>query len=75
MNDLNMKLDELYKELGKAYYEGNFEKPLPQLVSILDNITQAKKDIEEYNKHLCPNCHNKITDEMVFCASCGYKLK
>ena len=26
---LELRLDELYKELGKAYYEGAFEDPLP----------------------------------------------
>ena len=44
--NLELKLDELYKELGKAYYEGAFEDPLPQLLPIFDEITSTKKEIE-----------------------------
>lgn len=75
MKDLENRLDDLYKELGKAYYEGAFEDPLPQLLPIFDDITRTKKEVEENMKYICPNCHKPITDEMVFCASCGYKLK
>ena len=31
------KLSELYEELGKSYYEGAFEDPLPQLLPIFDS--------------------------------------
>jgi hypothetical protein len=34
------KLDDLYWELGKAYYEGGFEEPLPQLLPLFDQITR-----------------------------------
>ena len=47
--NLEVKLDELYKELGKAYYEGDFEDPLPQLLPIFDEITSTKKEIENNN--------------------------
>ena len=71
--NLELKLDELYKELGKAYYEGAFEDPLPQLLPIFDEITSTK--IENNMKYICPYCHEPITDEMNFCASCGNKLR
>ena len=35
-------LDELYRKLGKAYYEGAFEDPLPQLLPLFDKITKIK---------------------------------
>ncbi|HIX82377.1 MULTISPECIES: zinc ribbon domain-containing protein [unclassified Thomasclavelia] len=43
-------LDELYRELGKAYYEGAFEDPLPQLLPLFDQITEhlnQKNVVEE----------------------------
>ena len=43
-------LDELYRELGKAYYEGAFEDPLPQLLPLFDQITEhlnQKNAVEE----------------------------
>lgn len=73
--NLEVKLDELYKELGKAYYEGNFEDPLPQLLLIFDEITSTKKEIENNMKYICPYCHEPITDDMNFCASCGNRLR
>ena len=73
--NLELKLDELYKELGKAYYEGAFEDPLPQLLPIFDEITSTIKEIENNMIYICPYCHEPITDEMNFCASCGNKLR
>lgn len=35
----NEDLDKLYMELGKAYYEGGYEDPLPQLLPLFDKIT------------------------------------
>ena len=61
--------------VGKAYYEGAFEDPLPQLLPIFDEITSTKKEIENNMKYICPYCHEPITDEMNFCASCGNKLR
>ena len=69
------ELDKLYIELGKAYYAGQYEENLPQLLRIIDEINKTYNDIEEYKKHLCPKCHQPIVDEMIYCASCGYKLK
>lgn len=69
------QLDDLYKELGKAYYEGAFEDPLPQLLPIFNEITSLKIEMENNAKHVCPYCHEPITDDMNFCVSCGNRLK
>ena len=34
------ELDKLYIELGKAYYEGQYEENLPQLLPIIDEINK-----------------------------------
>ena len=75
MDNLENRLEELYRDLGKAYYEGGFENPLPQLLPIFDQITSTKTALEEDSKNTCPNCHSPITEDMMFCGSCGYKLK
>ena len=43
MDNLENRLEELYRDLGKAYYEGGFENTLPQLLPNLDQITSTKK--------------------------------
>ena len=43
-------LDQTYTELGKAYYEGGFEDPLPELLPIFDRITNLKKELEAEKK-------------------------
>ena len=39
------ELDKLYIELGKAYYEGQYEENLPQLLPIIDEINKTYNDI------------------------------
>ena len=39
-------LEQAYTELGKAYYEGGFEDPLPQLLPLFDRITSLKNRLE-----------------------------
>lgn len=71
----NGQLDELsqtYLELGKAYYEGGFEDPLPELLTFFDKITQLKRQKAE---HFCPRCGEKAAESAVFCRKCGYRLK
>lgn len=74
-NDLNG----LYLELGKAYYEGAFEDPLPQLLPIFDQITgilaeKDKKMSEEPQILTCPNCGIELPDDAKFCGTCGTSI-
>ena len=39
-------LEQAYSELGKAYYEGGFEDPLPQLLPLFEKITNLKNELE-----------------------------
>lgn len=40
--DDDASLEEAYRELGKAYYEGGFEDPLPELLPMFDKITRLR---------------------------------
>lgn len=67
------KLETLYMELGKAYYEGRFEDPLPELLPYFDAITKLRTPQDD--NVFCPNCGSKIKPGATFCGNCGYHLK
>lgn len=68
------ELDSLYMELGKAYYEGAFEDPLPQLLPLFDQITKIKNRGREAVQ-FCPQCGSKLENDAVFCGKCGCKIR
>jgi ribosomal protein L40E len=75
MSNLEQELNMMYMELGKAYYEGEFEEPLPQLLPLFDKITTLKKQQKLANqKHLCPQCGNEVPENAKFCTKCGQRL-
>ena len=45
-NGIERELDQAYRDLGKAYYEGGFEDPLPQLLPLFDRITRLRNSEE-----------------------------
>lgn len=67
------ELDKLYMELGKAYYEGAFEDPLPQLLPLFEKITLAKNPPEPEITR-CPNCGKEV-GAANFCGNCGTKVR
>lgn len=70
------KLEQAYLKLGKAYYEGGFEDPLPELLPLFEKITRLKKAQEEAEAvQFCPSCGQKVGKNAVFCGKCGYRLK
>ena len=65
-----------YMKLGKAYYEGGFEEPLPELLPLFDQITRLLKAREQAEEsQFCPNCGQKVEKSSVFCGKCGQRLK
>ena len=83
MKELSMvemaQLNELYRELGKAYYEGAYEDPLPQLLPLFDQITQMLQEPEpepqmEEGMKRCPACGEMLPEDAMFCEYCGNRL-
>ena len=74
------ELEALYLKLGKAYYEGGFEDPLPELLPLFDKITGIKTEMEERRRQeteqedketVCPVCGAKLEKDAKFCGNCG----
>lgn len=68
------ELEQTYMELGKAYYEGRFEDPLPELLPLFDKITRLKNERSAIDR-FCPECGNRLKPGAIFCGKCGYKIK
>lgn len=76
-------LDQLYRELGQAYYEGGFEDPLPQLLPLFERITSLVKQQEKTSTEensitedrqampVCAKCGAQLPANAVFCGACG----
>lgn len=83
----DMSLDEAYRELGKAYYEGGFEDPLPQLLPLFDKITRLRSGGEEasFSEEPAPAASDSGEQEAeipvpqeespAFCPNCGAQLE
>lgn len=68
------ELEQAYMELGKAYYEGRFEDPLPELLPLFDQITSLlNRNVQ--GGYRCPNCGKEVLADDVFCGNCGAKLR
>lgn len=67
------ELERAYMELGKAYYEGRFEDPLPELLPLFDKITRLKKESEK-DENACPHCGSELKSGSLFCAQCGQRV-
>ena len=70
MGTIDAALKQAYMELGKAYYEGRYEDPLPELLPLFDRITRLKMKPLFY----CPNCGQKVEEGEAYCSHCGEKM-
>lgn len=76
MNTKDM-LEQAYMELGKAYYEGAFEDPLPQLLPLFEKINMIKNNMsgKKQTENKCPHCGKPIVAGDMFCGNCGEKIR
>ncbi len=67
-------LAEAYRELGRQYYEGRFEDPLPELLPLFDSITRLRRQAEAERHSFCPQCGKPVKAGSRFCGTCGCQL-
>ena len=65
---MDKELEKLYLELGKAYYQEAANDPMPQLTSLVNQITAC------LNQKRCPKCGAKVNEGQAFCTVCGTNL-
>ena len=79
--DHNKKIDGLYKQLGKLYYQNKDDLEGVDLSGLIAQIDELKSKIEELKvddslKTLeCPECHTFVEKDSLFCPKCGHSFK
>lgn len=76
------KLDSLFNQIGKAYYDKHEEVLDEPFVELFAAVANAEKKIVEYNEEIkkikgaknCPNCGTSNSSNSAFCVSCGSPL-
>ena len=82
ISDEERGIQELYRKLGKSYYELHRETPEEDLSALVgeiaekeDKIRQCREQIAQINGvKKCPECGAEVAENAVFCNSCGAKL-
>lgn len=84
ITDLEGKLDDIYKEIGKKFYEYNErgKDEMPDFSEQFEKARALKKEIEEVretllnvrNRAKCEACGSEIGKTDIFCKKCGEKI-
>lgn len=83
ISDEEKRINNLYAQIGKQYFELHFEAPEPALQSFVLEIKEAKSSIEDYSEQVkklkgivrCPNCGGDVQYGAPFCSSCGTRME
>lgn len=76
------KIDNLYYQMGKTYFETNSDYPEDNLAGYISAIIEAMNNIEKYKEQIketkgvtnCPNCGAEVPYTSSFCNACGTKM-
>ena len=84
ITDLESRLDDIYKEIGKMFYEYNecgkgempdFSEQFEKAYSLKTEIEEARESLLNIrNKAKCSCCGSEIGKTDVFCKKCGEKI-
>lgn len=79
--NLSGEVNELYEELGRAYYEsrGKDDPRLGALTTRIDEMHQRLEELERQkmqlrNQNRCPSCGAVMPKNARFCSSCGRRM-
>ena len=83
--ELKNKINELYKSIGIAVYNGhiNGEDPAQKVHELIEQIHVLKETLKEKeavrrsieNRKVCPDCNKNISKDHSFCPHCGKKAE
>lgn len=81
--DAEKSIENLYSQLGKAYFELHADSSEDPLSSIINDIKLAQKTISDCQKEIqqikglciCTNCGANLEKEALFCSRCGTKVE
>ncbi|MGN0161511.1 MAG: zinc ribbon domain-containing protein [Lachnospiraceae bacterium] len=76
------QLDEIYKSIGKKYYEAHKDEEGNEYAADFESIKTAQAGIATLNAQIrevkgtkvCPVCGEDIVGEASFCPKCGAKI-
>ncbi len=76
------KIETLYYQLGRAYYDNFATSADPELAGYINAINTALANIESYKNQIkeikgvtsCPQCGAEISYASAFCNNCGTRL-
>lgn len=76
------KIDGLYTELGKKYFELYSRNQVAEIQDICSSITESLQVVEAMKKELqlikgiriCSNCGTEQDNTVAYCSKCGSKL-
>ncbi|MDR1798118.1 MAG: zinc-ribbon domain-containing protein [Clostridiales Family XIII bacterium] len=82
ISEEEQKIDQVYQQIGKAYYEGFRQSADPKFEEPMAWIDHAKERIAGYKEQLnllkgleiCPTCNAAVPADATFCSACGSKM-
>ena len=83
ISEKERKVVQLYTALGQAYYERHKDDPDAEEQQIIGEINALHAEIWGHQEEIqnikkiskCPNCGTTVSEEAIFCNSCGTRLK
>lgn len=82
VSDEEKRINGLFMEIGKKYFELNSELHDPNFEEMIVGIKNARAKIADYSEQIkrlkgvvrCPNCGGEVPYNAPFCSSCGCKM-
>ncbi len=82
VSDEEKKIDNLYYQMGKAYFEAHYEAPEEPLSGFVSAIINSLSLVEQYKEQIkeikgvsnCPNCGAEVPYTSAFCNACGTRM-
>lgn len=83
VNSSEKKIQELYVQIGKAYFEKNSENTESEFYDTISEIKNQNALIRENKEKICAikgvtsckNCGSEVSAESAFCPVCGTKVE